>query len=207
MSIFFMNLRNLLYVISLTIQLSVAGVQALDRIRRVHDFTDICRKLEDRCDRVPVFFPGLHWVRIFLGPLGCYLISSFQSFLFIRGIGKSIWDLQLHINSWFEILLDSPCNSASWLRLSYRASVLLFLLFHKTPFHGGLQVSIPSTTVIRRTSFFLSSSMIFKTSIVLLPILLISLTITVAILPFLISLSISFKAGLSNLVPDIPSSE
>ena len=70
----------------MAVQLAVCGVQALDRIRRVDDGPDICGKLEDRGDDVPVTLPAFHGIRIFLRPFFCDPIPIGSPLFLIRGI-------------------------------------------------------------------------------------------------------------------------
>ena len=70
----------------MAVQLAVCGVEALDRVRRIDDGPDVCRKLEDRGDDVPVSFPSLHGVRVLLGPFLCDPIPVDAPLLLIGGV-------------------------------------------------------------------------------------------------------------------------
>lgn len=72
---------------SLTVEPLVAAVQAFDGICGVNDFSDLCRKLEDRYYGVPVRRPALHGIRILVFPFCGNFQHTLIAGLFIwRGV-------------------------------------------------------------------------------------------------------------------------
>ncbi len=71
---------------ALAVQLTVSGIEAFDRVRRINDRSDICRKLEDWSNGIPVCAPGFHSSRIFLSPFFFDRIPDFRSSIGIRSM-------------------------------------------------------------------------------------------------------------------------
>ena len=69
---------------SLAIEFLVCAVQAFDGIGGIDDLADICRKLVDGCQNVPVGLPAFHGIRILVLPLFHDLLHVLQT-LFLCG--------------------------------------------------------------------------------------------------------------------------
>ena len=67
---------------SLTVQLSVSGIQTLNGVGRIYDLSDHCGTFENRGDGIPVLFPAPHGIGIFFTPFFRDPFQGGQRFFF-----------------------------------------------------------------------------------------------------------------------------
>ena len=101
----------------LLVQTATAAVKAFDRVGSVNDLSDLCGKLEDRRDHIPIFVPALHGVGIIFLPLFRYTFKLFKSGVLRRSV--AIMYSQL-----FNLLCTKADNSLGG-KLTYHVRCLL----------------------------------------------------------------------------------